>query len=115
MPYPVTFEADYVERRNRLTAFFRLILAIPLAIWVYMYEIVAFVVIVIAWFAIVITGRYPRGPVRLRRRLHALPRARSPRTPRCCATPTPRSCGADDAAYPVRMEFSGPLEPIQPR
>ena len=33
MSYPVTFHADYVERRNRLTSFFRLILAIPLAIW----------------------------------------------------------------------------------
>ena len=28
MPYPVTFEADYAESRNRLSAFFRLILAI---------------------------------------------------------------------------------------
>jgi uncharacterized membrane protein len=55
-PIPVTFEADYVEQRSRLTAFFRLILAIPLAIWLYLYAIVAYVAIVIAWFAIVITG-----------------------------------------------------------
>ena len=34
--YPVTFEADYLEPRNRLTAFFRLLLAIPLAIWAYL-------------------------------------------------------------------------------
>ena len=61
MSYPVTFEADYVERHNRLTTFFRLILAIPLVIWLYVYAIVAYIVIVIAWFAIVITGRYPRG------------------------------------------------------
>ena len=61
MSYPVTFEADYVERRNRLTAFFRLILVIPLVIWLYVYGIVAELAIVIAWFAIVITGRYPRG------------------------------------------------------
>jgi Domain of unknown function (DUF4389) len=59
--YPVTFEADYVEQRNRLTAFIRLILAIPLMIWLYVYAIVAYIVIVIAWFAIVITGRYPQG------------------------------------------------------
>ena len=32
MSYPVTFEADYVEERSRLTAFFRLILVIPVAI-----------------------------------------------------------------------------------
>ncbi len=61
MSYPVTFEADYLEPRNRLTAFFRLILAIPLAIWLYLYGLVASIAIVIAWFAIVITGRYPRG------------------------------------------------------
>jgi len=59
--YPVTFAADYVERRDRLTAFFRLILAIPLFIWLYIYGIVAFIAIVIAWFAIVITGQFPRG------------------------------------------------------
>ena len=29
MPYPVTFKADYVEKRSRLTTFFRLLLAIP--------------------------------------------------------------------------------------
>ena len=62
MSYPVTFEADYVERRSRLTAFFRLILAIPLFIWLYIYgDRRAAIVLVIAWFAIVITGRYPRG------------------------------------------------------
>jgi hypothetical protein len=27
--YPVTFEADYVEQRSRLTTFLRLLLAIP--------------------------------------------------------------------------------------
>jgi Domain of unknown function (DUF4389) len=48
--YPVTFEADYVERRSRLTTFFRLILAIPLEIGV-----------IAAWFVIVITGKLPRG------------------------------------------------------
>ena len=33
MSYPVSFEVEYVEQRNRLTAFFRLILVIPLVIW----------------------------------------------------------------------------------
>ena len=52
MPYPVTFEVDYVESRSRLTAFFRLILAIPLFIWLYLYAIAAYILVVIAWFAI---------------------------------------------------------------
>jgi len=61
MSYPVTFEADYEEQRNRLTTFFRLILMIPVAIVLYVFGIVASIAIVIAWFAIVITGRYPQG------------------------------------------------------
>ncbi|HUA73398.1 MAG TPA: DUF4389 domain-containing protein [Solirubrobacteraceae bacterium] len=61
MSYPATFEADYVERRSRLTTFFRLLLVIPVAIVLYVFGIVASFAIVIAWFAIVITGRYPKG------------------------------------------------------
>src|SRR5438445_9538448 len=61
MSYPVTFEADYVERRSRLTALFRLILVIPLVIVLYVYGIIAGIAIVIAWFVIVITSHYPKG------------------------------------------------------
>jgi hypothetical protein len=106
--YPVTFEADYVERRNRLTAFIRLILAIPLMIWLYVYALVAYVAIVIAWFAIVITGRYPQGLydfvagfVRFVARFTAY-------TVLLC-DPYPPFGGSPDPAYPVRMEFE-PLE-----
>jgi Domain of unknown function (DUF4389) len=108
MSYPVTFEADYVERRNRLSTFFRLILAIPLAIWLYVYAIVATIVIVIAWFAIVITGNYPRslyefvaGFTRFVARFTAFAALLS--------DPYPSFGGSDDPAYPVRMEFE-PLE-----
>jgi Domain of unknown function (DUF4389) len=58
--YPIAYEADYVRERNRLTTFFRLILAIPWIIVAYIYEIAAFVVVVIAWFALVILGCYPQ-------------------------------------------------------
>ncbi len=108
MSYPVTFEADYAERRNRLTAFIRLILAIPLLIWLYFYAIIAYVAIVIAWFAIVITGRYPQGLynfvagfVRFIARFTAY-------TVLLC-DPYPPFGGSPEAAYPVRMEFE-PLE-----
>jgi hypothetical protein len=57
--YPISYEADYVRERNRMTTFFRLILAIPWIIVAYIYEIVATVVVIIAWFALVILGRYP--------------------------------------------------------
>ena len=61
MPYPVTFKADYVEKRSRLTTFFRLILAIPHFIAVFFYFLAAEVVVIIAWFALLFTGRYPQG------------------------------------------------------
>ncbi len=61
MPYPVTFKADYVEKRSRLTTFFRLLLAIPHLIAVTFYFFAAEVVVIIAWFALLFTGRYPQG------------------------------------------------------
>jgi hypothetical protein len=57
--YPIAYEADYVRERNRLTTGFRLILAIPWIIIAYVYELAATVVAIIAWFALVILGRYP--------------------------------------------------------
>jgi Domain of unknown function (DUF4389) len=60
--YPVSFEADAVlEGRNRLTTFFRGIVVIPWAIVAALYAIVAEICAVLAWFAIVFTGRYPEG------------------------------------------------------
>jgi hypothetical protein len=109
MSYPVTFEVDYVERRNRLTAFFRLLLVIPVAIWLYILALVAYVVIVIAWFAIVINARYPRGlydfVAGVTRML-----ARVTAYASLLTDPYPPFGLADDPAYPVRMEFAGPLE-----
>jgi len=109
MSYPVTFEADYVEERSRLTAFFRLILAIPLAIWLYLYGIVAAVALVIAWFAIVFTAHYPKGLydfvagfTRFLTRFTAYAALLS--------EPYPPFGGADDPDYPVRMNFAGPLD-----
>jgi hypothetical protein len=61
MPYPVTFEADYVEKRSRLTTFFRWILAIPHFIVIIVYAFAAYVVVIIAWFSLLFTGRWPRG------------------------------------------------------
>jgi hypothetical protein len=45
--------------RNRLTAFFRLIVAIPWLIVLYVYAYVGAVLAVVAWFALVFTGQYP--------------------------------------------------------
>ena len=59
--YPVTFEADYVEQRSRLTTFFRLLLAIPHFIVLTVLGIGGFFAVVIAWFALLITGKWPQG------------------------------------------------------
>jgi Domain of unknown function (DUF4389) len=59
--YPISYEADYARERNRITSFFRLIVAIPWLIVGYIYLVIAEIVALIAWFAILITGRYPEG------------------------------------------------------
>ena len=60
--YPISYEADAVlEGRNRLTSFFRYIVAIPWLIVASVYGWVAQIAAIIAWFAIVFTGRYPEG------------------------------------------------------
>jgi hypothetical protein len=59
--HSVTFEMDYAERRSRLTTFFRPILVIPHIIVLTLYGIAAGIVVVIAWFALLFTGRYPQG------------------------------------------------------
>jgi len=109
MSYPASFEVDYTEQRNRLTAFFRLILLIPLAIWLYLYAIAALIAVVVAWFAIVITGRYPAA---LYRFLADFVRfvARFTAYAALLCDPYPSFGGSEQAGYPVRMHFDGPLE-----
>jgi hypothetical protein len=109
MSYPVSFEVEYVERRSRLTTFFRLILAIPLAIWLYLYSLVAFIAVVIAWFAIVLTARYPQGLYEFVAGYNRFIARFSAYVALLC-DPYPSFGGSEDEAYPVRMQFAGPLE-----
>jgi len=60
--YPVSYAADpALEGRNRLTSFFRIIVSLPWYIVASIYGWVAEIAAIIAWFAIVFTGRYPEG------------------------------------------------------
>ena len=59
--YPITFGAVYPEKMSRLTTFFRFILVIPQAIVLCFVSIAAGVVSFIAWWAILFTGKYPKG------------------------------------------------------
>lgn len=108
MTYPVTFEADYSDRRNRLTAFFRLILAIPLFIYLYVFGIVAAIAAIIAWFAIVITGRYPPGLYDFLAGFNRVVARATAYTVLLC-DPYPPFGLEDEPSYPVRMQFAGPL------
>jgi hypothetical protein len=53
--------APALEGRNRLTVGFRLILFIPWAIVLIAYAIAASAVFIVAWFAVLFTGRWPEG------------------------------------------------------
>jgi uncharacterized protein DUF4389 len=59
--YPIRFEADYIEERNRVTTFFRLLLAIPHLVVIYVYALVGLCAVFVAWFALLFTGKYPPG------------------------------------------------------
>ena len=60
--YPVTYAAENPgPGRNRLTVFFRYIVAIPWLIVGGIYGFVAGLAAIGAWFSIVFTGRYPEG------------------------------------------------------
>jgi len=105
--YPVTYEADYVRERNRATTFFRAIVAIPWIIVLYVYAIAAMVVAVIAWFALVILGRYPQGMynfvggvLRYSMRVSAFMYLQTDAWPPFGIS--------DDPSYPVRINFEPP-------
>ena len=60
MEYPVTVDINYQYKLSRLTTFFRIILVIPQLIALYFIGIIADIIIIIAWLAILVIGRYPR-------------------------------------------------------
>ena len=57
--HPIGLIVDDDLRRNRLTVFFRLLLAIPQLIWLYFFGIVAAFALLFAWIVAVFTGRVP--------------------------------------------------------
>jgi len=59
--YPARFDIEYPEKLSRLLIFVKWLLAIPHILILGLLGLVAFVVYVIAWFAILFTGRFPRS------------------------------------------------------
>lgn len=59
--YPITLDVEFPDKLSRLTTFFRCLLIIPQMVVLYFVGIAAGVIIFISWWAILFTGRYPKG------------------------------------------------------
>jgi membrane protein YqaA with SNARE-associated domain len=59
--YPLRFDVDYPEHLSRWLIFVKWLLVIPHIIVLALYGIAYLVTLIIAWFAILFTGRYQRG------------------------------------------------------
>ncbi len=60
-PHPIRLQVTDDLRRNRLTVFFRLLLAIPQLIWMLIWAVITFLAWIVAWFAALFMGRVPDG------------------------------------------------------
>ena len=59
--HPIRLVVTDDLQRNRLTVFFRLILAIPHVIWLFLWGIVATLAAIANWFATLVKGESPEG------------------------------------------------------
>jgi hypothetical protein len=105
--YPIGYEADFNPTPNRVTTFFRIIVAIPWLIVAYFWGIVAVFTHFFAWVAVVVLGRYPEGLydlnagiVRFQVRFYAWVYLQTDEWP-------PFGI-ADDQTYPIRVNVAPP-------
>jgi len=105
--FPVRLEVDHPDRLSRLLIFVKWLLLIPHYIALWLLGIAAVLVLVFAWFAVLITGRYPEGLFnflvgyeRWRFRLASYLMLQTDRYP-------PFSL-EDDPSYPVRLQVDYP-------
>ena len=59
--YPIDLEVDPLERQNRLTVFFRSILAIPALLLSYILSQINQLLAIFSWFVALVMGRVPEG------------------------------------------------------
>jgi hypothetical protein len=59
--HPIGLIVNDDLKRNRLTVFFRFLLAIPQEIVIGLWGIVVYIAVIVAWFAALFTGRVPDG------------------------------------------------------
>ena len=108
-PYPITYCAEWVAPRRRLTTFLRLLLAIPPMLTTMLFSLALIVTLPVAWLALLITARYPEG-------LYAF-HARTLRLTAVTASyvslavePFPDLLGRPEPGYPAQVTFAGPQE-----
>jgi hypothetical protein len=103
-PIRVTVTDDL--RRSRLTVFFRLLLAIPHFVWLFLWGIAAFFALIANWFVTLFRGTPPRGlhnflSAYLRYQTHVLAFVQ------LVANPFPGFTG-QPGSYPIDAEIDGP-------
>lgn len=106
--HPVRLQVTDDLQRNRLTVFFRLLLAVPHLVWMWLWSLIAmYVAAPITWLATLIMGRPPEA---LHAFLAAYTRYRTHLTAYLTflADPYPGFTGAP--GYPVDVELPGPSE-----
>ena len=59
--YPVRLDIEYPDQLSRLLIFVKWLLAIPHFIALFFLAIGAYVVLIISWFAVIITGAFPES------------------------------------------------------
>lgn len=103
--HPLRLQVSDDLERSRLTVFFRLLLFVPHAIWLYVWSIVVEVAAIVAWLVALVTGRLPDG---LHDFLAAYVRYLTHVTAYVCflADPFPGFTGAP--GYPVDLEVAPP-------
>lgn len=107
--YPVSYQADYVEKQGRLITFFRYFAVIPWLIVGIFWGLGAFVCTVLAWFAIVFTGRYPQGLYDFNAKAHRF-LTRTNSFYYLMTDRWPPFDGDEHPEYPVRLVIPPPLE-----
>ncbi len=105
--YPLTLDVEYPASLSRLLIFVKWLLVIPHFLVLMVLGIGVYITLLISWFAVLITGRYPQGlfnfmvgAQRWGARVSAYLFLLTDRYP-------PFSM-ADDPSYPVRLQFPRP-------
>src|SRR5690348_1887366 len=110
-PHPVRLVVEDDYRRSRLTVFFRILLAIPHFVWVFLWTIAVIFAAIANWLVALIAGEPPAGLHRfLSRYIRYLTHLNAYLW--LVANPYPGFVG-DEEAYPVDVRLPGPTP--QPR